>query len=382
MLLLCALRDMRRRRLAKGVRPAGLAAKGHLNSVTRLWKIARSLRFVTSDDIQPKAGCRLALVDCPVPNSKARMILDALIDGGCPEEAISTPRPMARKERHTLRLRAFAMLWKMKPARRRLNSDDLSLCLASFLHTEMLEGSDATVIHIGDRSERRIAMTAGAALAGRPSVYWQTAYHDTTFPPLGYTHAAVMNKTGEDRALGYNIEPLRQALKKPRAVSAPSSSQRIGIAMNAFAGPEVAELCRSVLSAFPSATLELRTHPRIASPNLGDLPKEANIRPRGEALSAFCDACDIVLCGNSAVQIEMLLLGVLVIHIPGLDDHGFDLYRYVAEGVTYGTTDLDRHSVDAAIQFYAAAEWPDRLLQHVSPPSDACRPISALWTTE
>lgn len=213
MLLLCALRDMRGRRLAKGIPPAGLAAKGHLNSAARLWKIARSLRFITSDDICPERGTRLALLDRPVLNSKARVILDALIEAGCPDAAISKPQSLTRRARYALRLRAFAMLWRMKPARRRLSSDDFSLCLASFVHAEMLKNPDATVIHIGDRSERRIAMTVGAALAGRPSVYWQTAYHDTTFPPLGYTLAAVMNKTGEDRALGYGITPVRQAVK-------------------------------------------------------------------------------------------------------------------------------------------------------------------------
>ncbi|MEY8882728.1 hypothetical protein [Donghicola sp. XS_ASV15] len=380
MLLLAALRDLRQRNKlpAKG----GLLEKPKRYSVKDIWQVAQKLRHVTSDKIAPVGGKRLALLDCPNPHTKARLIRDTMINEGCPPDLINSPAPMLKKDRHALRLRALIGIISLRPSRRWLSKDELAFCLAVYLHERMLKKASATVIHIGDRSSRRNAMAVGAAFAGVPSVYWQLGYHDVAIPNLGYTHAAVLNQPAEACVAANGTEPLRQTPAPMRPVTPPTGSQNIGLTMNAFAGPEVADLCRAVLSIFPDARLHLRTHPRVADPNLGDLPSQATVRPRGEPLEAFCQDCDIVLCGNSSVQIEMLLLGVLVIHIPGLDQHAFDLYKYVADGVTYGTETLSSRSVADAVAFYAREGWSDRLIAHVAAPDISRRPIHVLWASE
>lgn len=380
MLLLAALRDLRRRN--KKPVSGGLLPKPKRYSVKNLWQVAQKLRHVTSDGIAPAPTARLALLDCPAPHTKARLIRDTLIKEGCPPDAINSPVPMAKKDRHALRLRALIGFVAMRPSRRWLRKDELAFCLAAQLHEQMLENASAAVIHIGDRSSRRNAMAVGAAFAGLPSVYWQLGYHDIAIPNLGYSHAAVLNQPAETCVAAHGTEPLRQTPAPMKPVTPPTKSQSIGLTMNAFAGPEVADLCRAVLGIFPDARLHLRTHPRVANPDLGDLPSQASVRPRGEPLEAFCRDCDIVLCGNSSVQIEMLLLGVLVIHIPGLDQHAFDLYQYVADGVTYGTETLASNSVADAVAFYAREGWSDRLLAHVAAPDKTRRPIHVLWDAE
>ncbi len=150
----------------------------------------------------------------------------------------------------------------------------------------------------------------------------------------------------------------------------PDQIARLGVATNAYAGAEIETMRDTVSALFSDAQIALRLHPRIETFDAARVP-DWDVRPRGEALDVFARSCDAVICGSTAAQIEILLAGTPVIHLAGLDPHGFDFYGYVARGISYGFTVPPPGRIeDALAAFYQAPGWSDRMQTEVTGPSD------------
>jgi len=371
-LFLRAIREFRRREGAK-VGGGFTAGPAGLVKTAEILRAVSRLRYISAERIDSQANAEgfIAMLDPITPHSKASQIAAALEAHGMPRDRILAPRRVGPLGRLNLQMNALRVALTLRPWRRRLPAPDLTLTIAALVHARRLAQSQSTTVHIGDRSPRRIALATGAALAGRRSLYWQNGYHDRAIPDLGYSDAAVLSSAGEAAFAGRATNVW--ALDPPAAFALrlPARIERLGVATNAFAGPEI-EAIREVISGiFPKAVVALRLHPRISQ---FDASRVAgwDVRQQGEGLEAFARSCDAVICGNTAAQIEILLAGVPVIHLAGLDPHGFDLYGYVARGISYGFTLPPQDPVEDVLgAFYRAPCWPARLRTEVSEVSAA-----------
>ena len=76
------------------------------------------------------------------------------------------------------------------------------------------------------------------------------------------------------------------------------------------------------------------------------------------------ELCDVVICGNSSVTIDILRGGVPVLYDAGLDDVGFDRNGYLERGlVPRLPADLHDATLAAMDRFYSAPAWA-RTMQH------------------
>lgn len=367
-ILLCALREFRKRTKADVVGGCFGQQLGCTGTIAVL-KTALRLRYMSSLYLDPVGhdDSLVSMLDPVTPYSKAAGILAALERHGMPRGRILTPGRAGRLRRLGLKLEAVSVALAIRPWGRRLSHDDLLLVIACLFHARRLAGATSLTVHIGDRSPRRIALAAGAALAGRASLYWQNGYHDRVIPDLRYENAAVFNAAGAAAFVGRPTQvwemdpPAQSVLRKPERI------KHLGVATNAFAGPEIEAARDRVGIAFPDAEVALRLHPRIETFDAERVPGW-DVRHRSQSLEDFARSCDVVICGNTAAQIEILMAGTPVIHIAGLDPYGFDLYGYVARGISFGGEILqDGAVVDAIRTFYGRPGWRERLQSEVAP---------------
>ncbi|WP_143520829.1 hypothetical protein [Puniceibacterium antarcticum] len=317
----------------------------------------------------------MLMLDPVTLHSKAAGIVAALEQHGMPKARILESRPMGRFRRLVQNVVAVVVALRTMPWRRHLSEEDLLLVIACLFHARRLADATSVTVHIGDRSPRRIAMAAGAALAGRASLYWQNGYHDRVIPDLGYKNAAVLNTAGAAAFAGratqvWVLDPSEQSVLR-----LPERIRRLGIATNAFADAEIDLLRDRVIASVPDAEVALRLHPRIENFDATRVPGW-DVRSRGESLQVFARSCDVVICGNTAAQIEILMAGTPVIHVAGLDPHGFDLYGYTARGISFGVEALPSGGLEESLRaFYAKSGWAERLQSEITPPSVSMRPL-------
>ncbi|MBB3985155.1 hypothetical protein GGQ68_001484 [Sagittula marina] len=377
-LILRALREYRRR-VGRGV-TSGPAPRLGVRGSMRVIRGAWALTFVSSLNFESFCASNKSLVmlDTVSPQSKAAGIVSTLEQAGLPREAIAQPGRLSAFRRLGIKCRAVALAFRAEPWRRRLQVNDLVLVVASLLHAERFSGLSTMTVHIGDRSPRRIALATGAALAGRPTLYWQNGFHDTAIPDLGYQEAAIFNAEAEAALAGRATRLWAIESGRTADLRVPARIERLGVATNAFVGTEIDTMRSRIDQLFPNARVALRLHPRVSSFDAGRVP-DWDVRPRAESLGDFAMGCDVVICGNTAAQIEILKAGTPVIHSAGLDPHGFDLYGYAARGISFGLEHWSEGDVLKDLtRFYRADGWNQRLLTEIGGPSENVPPLRDL----
>ncbi len=334
--------------------------------------------FVGNERFDTTASTQAVLLDPVTTASKAERVMRALVDHGLAASDISIPRPATRLERAQTHMRAFCYDRALQT--KNLKNYQRAFLIASLVYRDIFRGTQGMTLHIGDLSERRVAMTLGAAMAGIPAVHWQLYQHFRSIPKLGYTHAIVLSEPAAVSAEKQGISAYRQKVPAPAPIQLPSRIKSIGICLNAFGTPEqVTTLHDTLLAELPIEKVLLRPHPRIAAFDSTNLKSTVTLRPHGESLTDFASACDIVICGNSSVQTELLSLGCPVIHVPGLDSQPYDYLGLCARGTTYGMQSLQPIDISAINAFYSNTDWPDRLLATLEPPSPALPLLDSFW---
>jgi hypothetical protein len=127
----------------------------------------------------------------------------------------------------------------------------------------------------------------------------------------------------------------------------------VGLGLNNFIVKadivKVVEVLRRRLS--PMAIV-IRRHPNSQK----SLNLEIESDPM-EPLVDFLSRCDLLVAGNSGIQLQALCFGVPVIHCGQLDRHPFDAYGLVSRGIVYGVMDADSISMDEVKSFYSSPKW-------------------------
>ena len=317
------------------------------------------------------------------PNSKAEAVVRELLAAGIVHEAIWTfdqqsDHPLARVGRIALwALRLLPTLAWLALARP-LDAADRQVLLGRaamrlFLH----RNPHAMPIIVSDVSPTLHMLWSAAVSLGRPPLWWQDDYHHAGPLPYPVCSAAVLNQGGYAAVMARSPQAL--IAKRPQAVVNPMrpvpEAPRLGVATNvSFAAtPPQMALLASLREAVGAERVHVRLHPNSSLHGRGLSVAWLDIAAADEPMTRFAARLDLVIVGNSAAQLRLLGEGVAVLHVAGLDDHGFDLYGYVRDGFSYGVVRPEDLTLAALNRHYSDASARQRLADFMQ-----VRPVPAL----
>jgi hypothetical protein len=213
-------------------------------------------------------------------------------------------------------------------------------------------------------------LASAAASAGNRTIWWQDDFHHMLPPPYP-VRAAVMLNEGAVGAV-HECWPMAVLYARPnigcKRLRAVPPKPMVGVAVNGLfraTESQLASLC-NVRAVLGIDTLHLRLHPTSRLEAMHLAQSGLKLAPREESLDEFLDRVDIVLVGNSAVQLRILSAGVPVIHIDGLDNLSFDFYGYVKQGLVFGADPIHQWVIESMKSFYSKSNYFSKLATRVS----------------
>ena len=215
-----------------------------------------------------------------------------------------------------------------------------------------------------DLSPRRIAAGAAAEREGVPCLYLQLSLFNTYLPPFRPSRALIVNMAAERTLAAAGIPTVRRVLRRevPELRLPDDRPRSIGIVLNYYLDPErLGPTLAAVRRHFPEARIRLRRHPRSRR-DPERLPAGVETDPPERPLAEFAAGIAFALAGNSVAQLDLLGLGVPVVHLDGLDALAFDHCGFVAEDLVFGVRRVEEIELDRLRAFYTRPEWRPRLL--------------------
>lgn len=362
-LLLCLRGAGRRLRPSVARHENGAGCRG------RWWRALRVFGSLGDVPLWIPKRVRFFLPSVPHKQSKEEAVVDELTDAGIPASAIWTPkahpmhRVLSRAIRTAWRLpRALSVLCHVRRRSRRLDAIDLRIILGRDAARRLVRRHrEVRWIVLSDVSPELHMLWSGALAVAGHVVWWQDDFHHGGQASLSLPYpvqaAAILNDAGHTlvRQRAPRALRLRRRHVSVSAVKPIPAHARVGVAVNAlFAGtPTQIAMLDSLRARLGATTLHLRLHPNSTVDQASLSAGWLQIAPQAQSLADYARDIDVAVVGNSAVQLRLLTMGVPVIHVPGLDDHGYDAYGYVRSGDVWGVqtiADLDLAGVAA---FYA-----------------------------
>jgi len=339
-------------------------------SKLRVFSQLTQIPLVLSEEI------RFYLPSYPSPNSKAEAVVNELCAVGVSRRIIWIPeQSQLISVIHFVRLLyrlPWALVFLLMVVRRAPTLDciDLQIILGREVFRQLLlRYSLVKPIIISDVSPDLHMLWSAASVAGSGALWWQDDYHHNESLPYPVVAAAVLNQGGYDAVLhSCSSAVIVQRPSMPRKPIRPIPKYpRVGIATNIFfvASQEQCVLLAQIRQTFGVAVVYIRLHPnsKLISGDFSD--PWITIAPFDESIEQFASKIDIVIVGNSAVQLRLVCEGLPVLHISGLDPLGFDQYGYCQKGIIYGDRNLSSNILDDITNHFKNHEVQVRLADYV-----------------
>jgi hypothetical protein len=143
---------------------------------------------------------------------------------------------------------------------------------------------------------------------------------------------------------------------------------RLGVATNASfqATEQQIKLIDKIRLDLGVSRVQIRLHPNSKLNESHFSLNCLEIADKNELLEQYIQKVDLVIVGNSAVQLKLLCLGIPIVHIYGLDTFRFDLYGYCKRGFSYGVEEGAIVSLEHIQKFYQSAWVEDRIKAYIS----------------
>lgn len=231
---------------------------------------------------------------------------------------------------------------------------------------------------ISDMSPQLIVL---ASADGARAIWWQDDYHHLP-EPLVFTDAVVLTAGAAEqfRQMVPAGGCYRRSGQRPVPLPTVHPPRYVGVAVNGFfnASDEQLQILDGLRRLLGVTQLQLRLHP-AASLTAAVLPEWLAAAAPDEPLEEFAQRVELVVCGDSAVQLRLLALGRPVVHVAGLDTYGgYDFYGYVRDGIVCGCPQPGPGLLERVRDFYAQPGLIDRLQARMSGPVTALPPLSEL----
>ena len=283
---------------------------------------------------------RLYVPGFPKPNSKYAAVVDELIESGVMPDQIWHPaKEIDSLSRRIWRLMvrlpwAVILIFSVKRRSRNLDVLAIQSILGRELFRRLLcKRPNLLPVIISDVSPSLHMLWSASSVEGNRAIWWQDDYHHIWRLPYMVRAAIVLNEGGlavaTDRLPPENI--FRRPTQRPASIRPIPIKPRIGVATNALfnASPRQRAMLARLRRQLGVSRLHLRLHPTSNLAEGSAIDRWLVVAPSDESLEAYAGRLDIVVVGNSAVQLRLVQKGIPVIHVDGLDSLSFDLYGYV-----------------------------------------------------
>lgn len=364
-----------------------LAGRHPWSPVVFVDRVRRVLSLVSALPLRVPGRARVYFDHVGSPVGKFGIAHAELRAAGLPEERIHVGNDHRSGGRRLVRLllrlpRATALLIGLRWQRKRWpRPETLTVLLGLDAAQRFIRRHrQLRPLIISDMNPQLIVLAAAAARSGQ-AIWWQDDYHHLP-ESLAFGSAVVLTADAAERFA--QISPggdcYRRDGQRPTSTRPLLAPQQFGVAVNGFftgSDEQLAVLAR-LRSLLAAAQLQLRLHPS-ASLQSAALPGWLQVAPAEEPLADFARRMDMVICGDSAVQLRILSLGTPVVHVAGLDSYGgYDYYGFVRDGIVYGRQQVDAELLAEMRAFYAQPGCLERLQARMSGPVTALPPLAGL----
>ncbi len=217
---------------------------------------------------------------------------------------------------------------------------------------------------------------AGALAAGNEVMWWQDDYHHykgfskENYLPYPCHYAVVLSedglKTAKEKCVEKKIFQRKRTLVKPlRSIP---ENPKVGFASNVLflADEKQLKYIDKIRHKLGATYIYCRLHPNSKLHGRTDHPNWLNFAAKEETIEEFANEIDLVIVGNSAVQLKLLCLGIPVVHVEGFDGFGFDLYKYCKLGFSYGAKNLNALDITDIQAFYNDRSFVPKIYNYVN----------------
>ncbi|HIP78699.1 MAG TPA: hypothetical protein EYH07_09595 [Kiloniellaceae bacterium] len=238
---------------------------------------------------------------------------------------------------------------------------------------QVLDGLDAQSVFVANHYSPECLALAAAAHRSRRRVFctnhgngtWRSGYVPPVHADLiAVTSAAILEAYARDsrRNLDAVFIPHASPQRPMRAGFESGAPLTVGIFLTALTNLDRLQALVTELEANPRVDRVLiRSHPvKVVNDDLsallarGDHVGETGAMP----LAKNIELCDIAICGNSTVTVDLLRGGLPVVYDAGLDDLADDVNGYVQEGLLPPLpAALDRQALASLAAFYSDPAW-------------------------
>lgn len=238
----------------------------------------------------------------------------------------------------------------------------------------VLEACGARSVFIANHyAPESLALAAAAHRSGRKVICtnhangtWQVGYVPPLYSDLvAVTSQAVLDayRTQVPEGLNAVFVPPASPQRPMRAAVGPAKRLTVGIFLTALTRMERLHALVGQLDANPAvARVLIRSHPvKVVNDDLaGEVARGGHVTDSSHlALFDNIALCDLAICGNSSVAIDVLRGGVPVLYDGGLDAIAFDCNGYLRRNLIPTLPDrLDGAALAAVGRFYGDPAWP------------------------
>lgn len=188
-------------------------------------------------------------------------------------------------------------------------------------------------------------------------IWWQEDFHHNQVPPFKPVVLILLTDTAKNNILKAGIRGniLMQNQRKFIQIENELAQKelRVTFSVNGFfsANKKEIEVIEKIMDTLNVKSVSIRLHP-TSKLDQSVFPSFITVLPASQSIESYACEWDLFIVGNSAIQLKILLLGKHVLHVPGLDTKGYDLYEYCKNNVVIGTENFDENLVEEINKFY------------------------------
>lgn len=319
----------------------------------------------------------------PKPNPKAFEVIHELTQAGIPRHAIWTSKRIKSTYSAIMIIRLLwrmpvAILFLLQQVKRKHTLDTLTwqVVVGYMIYKRFFNRNQHLIpIIISDVSPALNMQWSAAVSIGHDVLWWQDDYHhykgfsNENYMPYKATIAVVLNQKGLETVRNKN--PKAKVYHRDQMEVKPMCRiplcPRLGVAGNVLfkAGEsEVAHINELRLN-LGAKHVKIRLHPNSKLIKKDFSVEWLELAAFNETLNQFANSVDVVLVGNSAVQLKLLCMGMPVILVPWLDPLEFDVYGYCERKFSYGLRTSKDISFQELFDFYSDPDLTTRLSEYV-----------------
>ncbi|PKD43278.1 hypothetical protein [Rhodohalobacter barkolensis] len=239
--------------------------------------------------------------------------------------------------------------------------------LCKWLQTK--QQSSAWII-IGDLSPDLICLSAACKHSGHTVVYWQYSMLDFKHLPVEADVAVILNSAGirlskihKDKRYYWRDIGEVKSVDTENIHRGPA-----GILLNVHAHEGAWNTIINIQKEI-GLPCEVRFHPnsRLVIP---ELPEGISISDKSEPLESFAERISLAVCGNTQAQAKLIMMGVPVVQLKGLDQLYFDFHGYIQRDIVPGIKKPEHFEMSKIIEFYHSERYKTGLYNLIGPTNE------------